>query len=513
MPNFDDYNKCGMLKDTSNRPEPIKTWSRVETNCNYEAYKNYTIEELHKRRKEEVLKYKKNALIQTKKQINSYINTNNNIKNKSVFIKKGNTLICPYDYYYEWTKSFSEISDLSYTNNTKFINNTNNIGDIIALKNSDDNNNNYIILYKLINNIWTKHGNIIGCYEGTCTNNDINDFSNNDIENISLNSQGNIISVGVIDYDTNVGLVKTYIYNDNTMLWDKYKNDISNTDIDGLGFSTSLNDDGNILAVGSPYTSHNGIANVGSVITYKIIDDEWQQYGNTIFGDISGGNIGYIVKLNSVGNIMAVSSPDYSSGDMSNNGMINIYMFDQNDEWSKIGDSIIGTNKQYLGLDMDINSNGNIIAVSSGFHAIDNMYSGITIVYKLNSNNNWEIYGNKLMGTGNDYLGWSIKLNNKGNILAVGCPNRTQNNDQSIVDVFKYNIDNNTWELYGTTIKNNNTNNTIGNSVNINGEGDRIFVIDNNISNVNVVANTYNLNAYNIVQNVVDKSKKYIPLI
>ena len=75
-----------------------------------DAYKNFTSDQLNNRRKEEILEYKKNSTPFTKNQLYSYANAYNNVKNKSVFIKKANTLICPYEYYFEWEQFGDDLS-------------------------------------------------------------------------------------------------------------------------------------------------------------------------------------------------------------------------------------------------------------------------------------------------------------------------------------------------------------------------------------------------------------------
>jgi hypothetical protein len=88
--NYNDYTKCGVRIDGNMVDKDgvvvgqLKNWSRVESNCDINIHKKYTSSELNKRRKQEILKYKKNKNIHTKINLFSYISNNSRIANHIV---------------------------------------------------------------------------------------------------------------------------------------------------------------------------------------------------------------------------------------------------------------------------------------------------------------------------------------------------------------------------------------------------------------------------------------------
>ena len=84
-------------------------------------------------------------------------------------------------------------------------------------------------------------------------------------------------------------------------------NDINGNEGEGSGHSVSLSADGKTLAVGSPYSDVNGDYS-GSVKLYQNIDGTWQQIHNDIDGEELGAT-GWSVKLSADGNVVAIGSP------------------------------------------------------------------------------------------------------------------------------------------------------------------------------------------------------------
>ena len=368
MPKVSDYNKCGMLINKSEQEQPVRTWTRVETFCNIEAYKNFTTEQLDFRRKQEILKYKKNANTISKKQLYSYVNKFRNVKNTSTFIKKGNTLICPYEYYDEWVQLGEDICG-------------NEANDLFGLS-------------------------------------------------IALNSEGNILAIGSPFSDIsgqNSGLVEVYQYNQITNMWQQQGQDIcGNNNSDAFGSSVALNSNGDILAVGSPYSDISGQdSGLVEVYQYNQITNMWQQQGQDICGNKANDAFGRSVALNSNGDILAVSSPFHDING-TDSGLVEVYQYNQNTNmWQQQGQDICGNKaNDIFGWSIALNSEGNILACGSHNSDINGKNSGLVEVYQYNQNTNmWQQQGQDICGNkANDLFGWSIALNSEGNILASGAP-------------------------------------------------------------------------------------------
>lgn len=139
---------------------------------------------------------------------------------------------------------------------------------------------------------------------------------------VSISGDGTKVAVG--DYMNNVGGVsagdrgstRVYQYNSSAGGWQKI-----GQDIDGIvgeeqlsGYSVSLSDDGNILAIGAP--NNPGTSYNGSTRVYKNNGSTWTQIGSNILGLGIYNQNGYSVSLSGDGKTLGV-------GAIKNNGTIN----------------------------------------------------------------------------------------------------------------------------------------------------------------------------------------------
>ena len=104
-------------------------------------------------------------------------------------------------------------------------------------------------------------------------------------------------------------------------------------DIDGSdnndksGYSVALSPNGKFLVVGSPFHD----SNKGVTRVYKFELGNWTQIGNDINGGLVDDNLGFSVDINNDGDIIVVGSP-YSNGSSGNNdcGIVQIYQYNSN---------------------------------------------------------------------------------------------------------------------------------------------------------------------------------------
>merc|ERR1712151_1018532 len=76
---------------------------------------------------------------------------------------------------------------------------------------------------------------------------------------------------------------------------------------DDFGRSISLSEDGDVVAVGAPFSDSHGKRR-GSVRIFKNADGRWIQLGETIYGEDAGDSCGRSVCLSSDGMTVAVGS-------------------------------------------------------------------------------------------------------------------------------------------------------------------------------------------------------------
>ena len=204
---------------------------------------------------------------------------------------------------------------------------------------------------------------------------------------------------------------------------------IGNLNITDNCNSLSLNSDGTILAIGIPKTSgHNGIVKI-----YKInnnISTSWET--QEIIGNNKDDKFGYSVSLNNIGNNIAIGAPNWHSY---NTGYVEVYK-SNNTTWEN-EQKISGVkNGDKFGYSVSLSNNGNRLAIGATGPTLST-YPGEVNIYKKNNTTTWE-WEQKISGVNNgDHFGLSVSLSNNGNRLAIGAPN--YNNVSGIVSVYNYN--------------------------------------------------------------------------
>jgi len=282
-------------------------------------------------------------------------------------------------------------------------------------------------------------------------------------DSISLNAAGTIIAIGA-DYndgtditDTRRGHVRLYQYNNNANdpSWIQMGPDIDGeAPNDNSGFSVSLNDTGNIVAIGANLNDGNGSypgevreygSYAGHVRVYQynnnVNDPSWIQMGPDIDGEARDDYSGYSVSLNATGNILAIGAP-YNDGGGNNSGHVRVYQYNNNindPSWIKLGPDINGAASNAYSAYVSLNASGTILAIGAPGNG-----SGKVSIYQYNNNANdpsWIQLGPHINGeASNDYSGRYISLNDAGNIVAIGAPYNNGNGINSgHVRVYQYN--------------------------------------------------------------------------
>jgi hypothetical protein len=238
-------------------------------------------------------------------------------------------------------------------------------------------------------------------------------------QGLSLNADGSVLAIGAPyndNFGSNKGLAKVYQRDGNN--WVQIGNDISSqfTNEHNHGKSIVLNSSGNRLIVGGTFILDDEQATY-IVRIYNLVDDEWIQHGDEIIGE-SSVHTSCKIKISQDGSTIVIS--DYSFENLEDHpGSFAVYEI-TSDSWIQKGESIIGPNNMsILGVSVDINYDGSIVAVSS---ANNGWYNQVE-VYQY-SEGNWELLGSQISnGTGGESsFGNSIDLNSEGNIIAIGEP-------------------------------------------------------------------------------------------
>ena len=241
-----------------------------------------------------------------------------------------------------------------------------------------------------------------------------------------------------------------------------------------FGYSISFNYEGTILAIGITIYGNNNInpGRCGNVQVYRQEADNiynWQLIGNNIGSDhmIANTDGGYSVSLNKFGSILAIGCPGIISDngiDGAQGGFVLVYNFNQG-IWqdypqynknkisclSSLQVNTIGSEfGQRFGHSLKLNSNGDKIIIGAPFNIHDDSIRGNTndsilfspgysAIFQVTSDG-WQLIGNPIQLTNypvdsvtapftNINFGFDVDLNDEGDIIFIVAKNQfTQEN-------------------------------------------------------------------------------------
>ena len=210
---------------------------------------------------------------------------------------------------------------------------------------------------------------------------------------VSLNKAGNIIAIGAIFNDeggTNAGHVRVWEWNSTAAKWEQLGDDI-----DGYyggeykGYSVSLSSTGDTLAVGSP----NECSQKGMVEVFRFVNNSWETKGDILYGMSYSDFYGRDVSLSDDGNRLAVGSPFGDDGTGAewkiDNGKVQVYEYDDDTStWTELGSSLGGdTHGDVFGYSVSLAGNGATLVVGSPYSAAGSNYrfAGVIKVFDLDS--------------------------------------------------------------------------------------------------------------------------------
>jgi hypothetical protein len=188
---------------------------------------------------------------------------------------------------------------------------------------------------------------------------------------VSLNAAGDTVAIGAQTNDGNgndSGHVRVYKFNGTN--WVKQGQDIDGENaINRSGTSVSLNAVGDIVAIGAPNNSGNGGVS-GQTRVYKFNGSNWVQQGQDIdgeFGNIffQGDQSGSSVSLNDAGDIVAIGAPFNDGVNGQNSGHVRIYKFISGSWVKQILDIDGEAANDYSGTSVSLNATGNIVAIGA----------------------------------------------------------------------------------------------------------------------------------------------------
>lgn len=243
------------------------------------------------------------------------------------------------------------------------------------------------------------------------------------------------------------------------------------------GHAVSLSNDGQIVAIGAAEAGLNGPM-AGVVRIYKLVNGEWLQLGSDIAGLAEGGLFGAALDLSADGDVLVVGAPGATRNGLPTAGQVRIYAFREGlQDWEQIGQTLGGEReREQAGYAVSISGSGTTVAVGSNDGNGDSR--GHVWVYHHNLEdplNDWTLVGRRIDGTKeNSRFGQSLSLSNDGSSLVVGAPVSIKD-DLALgrADVYQYSPVDQRWLRNGAGIYGQDSPENFGVAVAISADGKR----------------------------------------
>ncbi|MEP3837439.1 MAG: T9SS type A sorting domain-containing protein [Algibacter sp.] len=244
---------------------------------------------------------------------------------------------------------------------------------------NDDNgtDSGHVRVYQNISDTWTQIGSDI---DGEAASDQFG-------SSVSLSSNGKIIAIGSTLNDGNgedSGHVRVFENQDNN--WIQIGNDIDGeNEYDNSGSSVHLSSNGNIIAIGSIYNNNGSGTKSGHVRIFENQDNKWVQLGNNIDGENPYDTSGFSVSLSDQGDIVAIGATKNNDGGTFA-GHVRIFKNNYGN-WIQLGNDIDGENTaDSSGTSVSLSSGGNIVAIGAPLNDGRGENSGHVRIYDINNN-------------------------------------------------------------------------------------------------------------------------------
>lgn len=296
-------------------------------------------------------------------------------------------------------------------------------GNILAVgahtNNGNGTNSGQVRVFENVSNTWTQIGSDI---YGEAA------FDTSGVS-ISLSSDGTIIAIGAPSNTGINGAVSGHVrvFKNISGVWTQIGEDIDGEAFgDNFGDSVSLNSNGTIVGIGAPNNDAvNGTAS-GHVRIYENISGTWTQIGVDIEGEAAYDAFGSATSLNSDGNIIAIGA-EKNDGIGPFSGHVRVYE-NIRGVWTQLGLDIDGEVGDALGASVSLNSNGNIVAIGS---PSNNNGQGKVGIYQ-NIAGTWTRIDSNIDGeAAGDGSGFSVSLSSDGSTVVIGAIGNDGNGSDS----------------------------------------------------------------------------------
>lgn len=273
------------------------------------------------------------------------------------------------------------------------------------------------------------------------------------LNSVAIDSAGNTIVVGSSrnsDFGSFYGYAKVFDWNGSQ--WIQRGSTFFGSELlEGTGSAVDISNDGNTVAISSPWGYNSLNYKCGVVNVYDWDGNTWNLRGNTIEGEGSPSPLfqndvfGLALALSPNGNYIAIGAPQNTQevGVLQLQGHVRVYHWD-GQSWTQLGEDIDGEiSLEEFGHSLDISANGTKVAIGGrGFRiwtdgVVTSDGAGIVRTYAWDGVG-WNLRAEPMIGIEQGQkLGTAVSLNDEGNTMAVSSPNPFGVN--STTDIFDYN--------------------------------------------------------------------------
>ncbi len=292
---------------------------------------------------------------------------------------------------------------------------------------------------------------------------------------VAMSSDGAFLAVGATGSYGYSGHVVIYSFDNSTQSWiQRGQNIKGERGMDESGSSISFSNDGHRIAIGAPYNS--GYYGHTRVYEYSADTFTWAQLGDDLDGDREGGHSGSSVALSGNGKRLVIGAPR----DSTYSGHAKMYEL-VDGVWTQLGHTLSGDERTSLGNTVAMSDTGHRIVIGAHYDFLNNdLFVGSVEVFEyIDDIEDWIQVGSELKGEEYfDLFGHSVDISSDGKRIVIGVPNEDIGSLHNVgkAEVYEYNADLGDWQLYGSAILGDQLGEQLGQTVSINGDGNRIVV-------------------------------------
>lgn len=243
-----------------------------------------------------------------------------------------------------------------------------------------------------------------------------------------MSMDGNMCLVGSYTKDnldrtiSNVGSVYVFVKENGTWVQKQKIVPASATDT-AFGYSISLSDNGQVLAIGVPYADTYA-ADTGAMFIYELVNGVFE-FKTSLYEQSGGTYGGYGMSpaaFNATGTICAVGHKHSET----NYGAVHIYLKDDFGNWSlrqKIKPTPFISGNEYFGNSIGMSADGDSLVIGCEYYDTYTGDGGAAFIYT-RTNGVWEKTDTLVPGIiqSSARFGAKVQMSANGKVCAVGCP-------------------------------------------------------------------------------------------